>query len=449
MKTYITEPERQIPVIEQADLCVVGGSCTGVFAAVRAARLGLKVVLIEKHNSLGGTAVSGLVNIWHSIKDTDGKNQVIAGLTYEVIERLKQKDAVIVSDTPATAFNFNPWELTLILDQLVKENKITVLLHTAYVDVLHDNKSVQTILVENEDGRGAVQARFFIDATGGGRIARDLQIPSYVNKNIQPPTACFYLLGNTSKLRLGDLVRQHGKEFGLEDDWGWNTGVAGLKGISMRADNHVFDVHCDCAADLTFAEFEGRRQASALKDLLKKYGKTGENYALAAMCSHIGIRETVHFKTRFKANGMELLTGKRYDAPILNGTYRVDIHHSDSMGITFRYLDGREDVIYGKNTQRIIGNWREREGITGEPAKYYQLPFDNLIQEQYGNFIAVGRMLNADEEAFGALRVMVNLNQMGEAAGVAAYLCVHQEKEIQTLDGRGITETLREGGSIL
>ena len=82
MNEYILEPERKVPVIEKADLCVVGGSCTGVFAAVRAARLGLKVVLIEKHNMLGGTAVSGLVNIWHSLHDTDRKNQVIAGLTH-------------------------------------------------------------------------------------------------------------------------------------------------------------------------------------------------------------------------------------------------------------------------------------------------------------------------------------------------------------------------------
>ena len=90
MDKFIIEPERKIPVITEADLCVVGGSCTGVFAAVRAARLGLKVVLIEKQNSLGGTAVSGLVNIWHSLHDIDGNNQIIAGLTHEVIERLKK-----------------------------------------------------------------------------------------------------------------------------------------------------------------------------------------------------------------------------------------------------------------------------------------------------------------------------------------------------------------------
>ena len=104
--------------------------------------------------------------------------------------------------------------------------------------------------------------------------------------------------------------------------------------------------------------------------------------------------------------------GKRYPTAVLNGTYRVDIHHSDNMGITFKYLDGTVSTFYGKNTKTEFGNWRTREGITGEPAKYYQLPLEVLIQDRYENFIKAERMLNADEGAFGALRVMVNLNQL-------------------------------------
>ena len=68
---FIVEPERKIKICDEADVCVVGGSCTGVFAAVRAARLGAKVALIEKQNCLGGTATNGLINIWHSLYDTD------------------------------------------------------------------------------------------------------------------------------------------------------------------------------------------------------------------------------------------------------------------------------------------------------------------------------------------------------------------------------------------
>ena len=79
---------KKIKVFGDFDLCVVGGSCTGVFAAVRAARMGLKVAVVEKGNCFGGVACQGLVNIWHSLYDTDFKNQVIAGLTQETVERL-------------------------------------------------------------------------------------------------------------------------------------------------------------------------------------------------------------------------------------------------------------------------------------------------------------------------------------------------------------------------
>ncbi len=94
----ITEQTRQIPVLQDVDLCVVGGSCTGVFAAVRAARLGLKVVIIEKQNCFGGVATSGLVNVWHSIYDTENKKQIIAGLTLEMLEKLKKRNALMIKE---------------------------------------------------------------------------------------------------------------------------------------------------------------------------------------------------------------------------------------------------------------------------------------------------------------------------------------------------------------
>lgn len=42
---------REVPVIEDCDVCVIGGSCTGVFAAVRAAEMGAKVVVIDSHEA--------------------------------------------------------------------------------------------------------------------------------------------------------------------------------------------------------------------------------------------------------------------------------------------------------------------------------------------------------------------------------------------------------------
>lgn len=59
----INEPAKGIPIVEEVDICVIGGSCTGVFAAVRAARLGAKVAIVEKMNSFGGVATQGLINV--------------------------------------------------------------------------------------------------------------------------------------------------------------------------------------------------------------------------------------------------------------------------------------------------------------------------------------------------------------------------------------------------
>jgi len=446
--TYM-EPARSLPVRDKADVCIAGGSCTGVFAAVRAARMGCSVVLCEEMNVLGGVAVTGLVNIWHTLMDMDDREQVIAGLTEEMIRRLQKVGALEISRSRSSTYNFNPSEFAIELDRLVAEHRIRVRLHTKVCQVLTEAGKIRAAVIEDGDGRAVIEAGFFIDCTGDGDLARFLGLESYAHPYIQPPTACFHLLGRMDGVDLDRLIHEHGAEFGLPDDWGWNVHVAHCPGITMRADNHVFGLRCDRADDLTKAEITGRGQMRAFVSLLQKYGRQDTTYALTNIPSYIGIRETVHYKTRFQATELPLLTGTRYEDPICNGTYPTDIHHSDNMAITFRYLDGTEKTIWGKNTRTDMGNWRERLGITTPAAAYYQVPFELLVQEHWENFIAAGRMLHADMGAFGALRVMVNLNQLGEAAGCAAACCLGEGTAVYALDGRHVTDALRKGGSAL
>ena len=168
-----------------------------------------------------------------------------------------------------------------------------------------------------------------------------------------------------------------------------------------------------------------------------------------ALYSSIGIRETVHFESQFKATEHDPLLGKAYYDTIMRGTYRVDVHHQNGNGVTFKYLTGETETFFGKSNKVVIGNWRKEEGITTPYAKYYQVPFRILVQDKISNLIPVGRMMNADEGAFGALRVMVNLNQLGEAAGVAAYLALHQNKSISEISGLDVKNVLRTGGPAL
>lgn len=443
---YIIEPEKKIKVCYNADICVVGGSCTGVFAAVQAARRGANVVIIEKQNCLGGVACSGLVNIWHSLYDMDFKEQIVAGLTYEMVERLKKSNSVEITQSESSPIRFDPNALKYELDKLVLENKIKLYLHTYYSSIIYDGTKVKSIIIDNKDGRSAINADFFIDATGDGDLMRDLGFKPYYSEKLQPPSSCFFMQSSI-KGDIADLIEQHGKEFDLDDDWGWSGHIPSLKNIFFRADNHVFEVDCSKADDLTFAETEGRRKAYSFVNLLKKYDNP--ECVITALCSSIGIRETKHYETIYKANEMDLLLGKRYDDAVLNGTYRIDIHHANDNGITFKYLDGRTQTMYGKRSTPIFGDWRKELNITGESAKYYQIPFKILVQEKIDNIIAAGRMINADEGAFGALRVMVNLNQLGEAAGVAAVTSIDQNIPIRDIDGTDVRKKLKKSGSAL
>ena len=85
----------------------------------------------------------------------------------------------------------------------------------------------------------------------------------------------------------------------------------------------------------------------------------------------------------------------------------------------------------------------------GEVLPYYRMTLSCMIPQGCRNLIAAGRMLDADPEAFGAVRVMVNLNQCGEAAGVAAFCALNGNRDIASVDAGKVRELLNRGGSLI
>ncbi|MGG1550241.1 FAD-dependent oxidoreductase [Paenibacillus ferrarius] len=456
---WIQEEAKSVPVIYEADICVLGGSCTGVFAAVRAARLGASVVIVEKQNSFGGVATSGLVNIWHSLYDTTFEQPIIGGLTAETVARLGKRGAVAEEKkSHSVGYVLNTEELKIELDELITEAGVQPYLHTMFVAPVLEDGELTAILVENKSGRGAIKAGMFIDATGDGDLCARLQLPHTNGDRRQPPTTCAKIGGwgsgrgfddvtgfnSLQGLDLNKALLQHKAEFDLPEGFGWGRFVPGSKDVYMYAGTRVYHADCQDGLSLTQSEIEGRRQVRAIMDMVRKYGPDNQ-LTLLSLPSYIGIRETRHIHCAYRLTGTDVLYGVRFQDAIANGSYRVDIHHSDKPGITFQYLNG-EQAYVRPGYPVEVGRWREE---LAEDPTFYQIPYRCLIPGTYTNLLVCGRMIDVDPVAYGAVRVMVNMNQTGEAAGVAAYLALRGERSVSDVDPQELRAVLREGGSII
>lgn len=436
-----------LPVDHVTDICVIGGSCTGVFAAIRAARLGARVTIIEKQNAFGGVATNSLVFVWHSLKNTEFDKDIIAGLTRETMDRLKKRSAVIEKDgNPSGAFRFNSQELKTELDEMVLEHGIHPMLHTWFSEpVFDDDGHLTGIVIQNKDGRSVIKASQFIDASGDGDLVKALNIRSYTAEQLLPPTTCAHIDGyNAIRWKMNDLIKKHHEEFDIPRGFVWGNNIPDSSSF-MLAGTRVYGVDCSKANDLTRAEIEGRRQVRALMDMVRKY-LPEHTLSLTALPSLIGIRQSRQFHCLHQLTGNEVLNGTRFKDAIAYGSYRVDIHHQDKPGITFKYLDGTQEyVVSGQD--RVRSRWREE---TAENPTYYQIPLRSVIPGgAYKNVILAGRMLDADLVAFSGVRVMVNMNQLGEAAGVTAYLAMEQNKAIPETDASDVRKTMEKGGSVM
>lgn len=449
---FVHEPARDLPVIHEADICVLGGSCTGLFAAIRAARLGARVVIVEKDNCFGGVATTAMVNVWHSLHDTEGKKQIIAGLTEEVMDRLGKRGAVTRHEftNPSRGFTFNSEELKIELDELAREAGLKIYLHTQFAapaPLIEDGR-LAAVFVENKSGRGAIRAQMFIDATGDADLVARLGCETFFANHLQPATACARFsgwdnLGETAR-RLGDLIRSEGPAYNLPPTFSWGGKVPGSD-TYMLAATRIHGINPANADDLTHGEIEGRRQVRAIMDILRA-DAPGARFSLEALPSRLGLRESRHIRSPYQLTGDDVLSGKSFDDAIAQGSYRVDVHHQDKPGITLRYLDGTEEYCQ-PGFANVHSRWRPE---TATNPTYYQIPYRTLLPlNGPDNVIVAGRMLNVDPIAHAAVRVMVNMNQTGEAAGVAALLALESHTTLRALDVAALRAKLIAGGSAL
>lgn len=414
------------------DLVVVGGSATGVFAAVRAAEAGLRVALIENNAVFGGTATAGFVPIWHSMFSTKGE-RIVRGLTAKVVDRMITRGEAITRKTNKDpcwwTTSLNVAALSVALDELVAEQPgITPMLSTRFVAAETDRPGhVTRVFIEDKDGRKSIEAKFFIDATGDADLLARAGFETWTLPpcDLQAHTLCA-IIANEKTIRRRHpgfsfhavLEPQNGG--GFKHVFGWDHPVIGCPDVTFNAFTRISNVDPSKAADLTRAMIEARAQLKRIIDHANRMYPmpAGEpKLALVAIAPMLGIRESRHARCLHSVTRDDVLTGKTYDDVIAKGIYRIDVH--EGKGIRFLNLDGTENLMTVGEDGRVVwtnSRWRKE----GEVTDHYEIPYGAIVPKGSENVLCAGRMLDCSRDAYGALRVMVNCNQMGEAAGCAA-----------------------------
>lgn len=145
---YYYPPEKIQPRAIETDVCIYGGTCSGVVAAIQADRMGQRVVLLEFGKHLGGLSSGGLSH-------TDGGGaSVCGGIAREFYQLIGQR-------------NFKPSEAEAAFEKLLESTNVTV--HKlAHLDKVTKEGS-RIVSITMEDGL-QVQAKQFIDATYEGDL---------------------------------------------------------------------------------------------------------------------------------------------------------------------------------------------------------------------------------------------------------------------------------------
>ena len=165
----VVQPRRELPVLHETEVLVVGGGPAGVAAALAARRTGAAVTLVERYGHFGGLWTGGLVVLvvgMYVKGPGGGKKQVTRGLGEEMMRRCDGLDRGIVNHRPGANPTVDAEALKYVMVEMIAEAGIRVFLHCWGVDAIVDGAAVRGAVVESKSGRHAIHAKVVVDATG-------------------------------------------------------------------------------------------------------------------------------------------------------------------------------------------------------------------------------------------------------------------------------------------
>jgi len=176
---------------ETFDLVVVEGTPGGIAMAVRSAREGLKVLLVNRHEHLGGILSSGL-GVWDTLYE--GKRAPIYDEVRQAIfkhyrktygEKSEQYKQALPAKSGHANGKFEPKVAEQIFNELVtKETNLTVWRGFSPVEVKREGAIIQSVIFKATQDAAAktVTAKVFADCSYEGDLAALAKVPYRVGR---------------------------------------------------------------------------------------------------------------------------------------------------------------------------------------------------------------------------------------------------------------------------
>ncbi|CAN5340289.1 FAD-dependent oxidoreductase [soil metagenome] len=444
--TKFIEPQRELEIIDHADVVVVGGGAGGVGAAISAARQGAKTILIERFGMLGGTWTSGLLSAimvnWSArgIFEEYRRKLAARGAWREIRESWEYWGGDHAPEDEASyEGTYDAETAKVVLDEMASEAGVSVYFFAQVVGVFKsdDGKNITGLAIQSKEGRHVITGKVFIDSSGDGDVCAQagaqFQVGRQSDSALQPMTMIFkldnvdtaraqeYLKGDGGCRRAWQAAKARGEVTVPRENlilnpapkpgqWQFNsTRVVGLDGTKLR--------------DVSTATIEARRQVAEVTAFLRKQIPGFEHAILAETASHIGVRETRRVKCDYSVTGDDVSHCRKHSDVIARGNWPVDIHNPNGSGTAVVPL---------------------RNGV------WYEIPYRSTTVRGFDNLLVASRCVDSTHEGHAGLRASPQVCAIGEGVGAAAAQMVARNlRSCREVDIDAVQKSLRAAGGLV